>query len=348
MAEVLETDVVVVGAGIIGSWTALHVARAGRKIILLDQFPLPHSRGSSHGQSRINRLANFGDAALTGIMRDAFTQWESLQQDSGSNLFRPASLLALGLGKQRQLLEKIAASVEVGGHTPVWLTSQCLKDKYGINVVDDGMAVLDPSGGVLMADKCLAAVQQVFSQTHGIIVDSWPVDDILVATEGQAEVKGPRGTVRANVVVLCPGPWAGPLLAKLDVHIPLKVEKISVLYWRIQNPGFTTTTFIDFHDPRGHFYGLPELEYPGLVKVVFHGGPEVKPDERDEGGRDEEMRKMVSDYVRKTFPFLHPHPVIQETCLYTCSPDQEMVVDQYITCCCYSAHQTRRWWWIST
>ncbi|XP_069936481.1 peroxisomal sarcosine oxidase-like, partial [Cherax quadricarinatus] len=86
MTEVLETDVVVVGAGIIGSWTALHVARAGRKTILLDQFPLPHSRGSSHGQSRIIRLANFRDAALTGIMRDAFTHWQSLQQHTGDTL----------------------------------------------------------------------------------------------------------------------------------------------------------------------------------------------------------------------------------------------------------------------
>ncbi|KAK8718453.1 hypothetical protein OTU49_014744, partial [Cherax quadricarinatus] len=108
--------------------------------------------------------------------------------------------------------------------------------------------------------------QKVFSQSQGIIVDNWPVDDILVTTEESAEVRGPRGTVRANVVILCPGPWAGPLLAKLHVHIPLQVKRSSVLYWRIQDPAFTTTTFIDLQESSGYAYGLPELEYPGLVK----------------------------------------------------------------------------------
>nr|XP_053629123.1 peroxisomal sarcosine oxidase-like [Cherax quadricarinatus] len=171
--------------------------------------------------------------------------------------------------------------------------------------------------------------QKVFSQSQGIIVDNWPVDDILVTTEESAEVRGPRGTVRANVVILCPGPWAGPLLAKLHVHIPLQVKRSSVLYWRIQDPAFTTTTFIDLQESSGYAYGLPELEYPGLVKLTFSGGAVVTPDERDAGGRDEEMTKMVSEYVKEKFPFLHPHPVIQETCIVTCTPDMEMVVDRH-------------------
>jgi len=35
----------VIGAGIIGSWTALHLAEAGISTTLIEQFPLPHARG---------------------------------------------------------------------------------------------------------------------------------------------------------------------------------------------------------------------------------------------------------------------------------------------------------------
>ena len=36
---------IVVGAGIIGSWTAWHLQKSGCKTLLIDSFPLPHTRG---------------------------------------------------------------------------------------------------------------------------------------------------------------------------------------------------------------------------------------------------------------------------------------------------------------
>ena len=48
--------VCVVGGGIIGSWTALHLAEAGVPTTLIEQFPMPHTRGSSHGLSRAFRF----------------------------------------------------------------------------------------------------------------------------------------------------------------------------------------------------------------------------------------------------------------------------------------------------
>ncbi|XP_071537955.1 peroxisomal sarcosine oxidase-like isoform X3 [Panulirus ornatus] len=326
-AAMLEADVVVVGAGVYGSSAALFLARAGRRTILLEQFPIPHSRGSSHGQTRIIRQANYETPALTPIMADGFKQWQQIQKQAGETLMRPSPMLVIGSQDQRALLEEIARSVKMGGHTPQWSTGQRTNHTFGMNLPADSLVVIDPSAGILLADKCVAALQRLFRDAGGRLLDSWPVDDVEVAANGSARVIGLRGTIRAESVVLCPGPWAKPVLAKLGVHLPLRVEKIAVLYWRIKDPSTPTTTFIDLHH-KGLFGGLKELEYPGLVKLVFHGGLEIELEERDQGNT-EDARHFVSQYVKERHPGLHPQPTIEETCMYTCTPDGSFVLDRH-------------------
>jgi glycine/D-amino acid oxidase-like deaminating enzyme len=48
-------DVIVVGAGVMGSAAAYQLAKDGRQVLLLEQFQIGHTRGSSHGGSRITR-----------------------------------------------------------------------------------------------------------------------------------------------------------------------------------------------------------------------------------------------------------------------------------------------------
>src|SRR5262249_2742068 len=50
-------DVVIVGGGVMGCAAAYHLARDGRRVLLLERFAIGHDRGSSHGPSRIIRLA---------------------------------------------------------------------------------------------------------------------------------------------------------------------------------------------------------------------------------------------------------------------------------------------------
>ena len=64
-------DVAVVGAGIMGSATAYALAREGRDVTLYEQFEVGHTRGSSHGRSRIVRLA-YPDLEFVELARESF------------------------------------------------------------------------------------------------------------------------------------------------------------------------------------------------------------------------------------------------------------------------------------
>jgi sarcosine oxidase/L-pipecolate oxidase len=97
-------DCVVVGAGVVGSWAAYHLTKNGKKTLLIDQvhkgvnfdvhgslflvqFALPHTRGSSHGQSRIIRNS-YVEPHYVQIMPESFDLWAQLERESGKTLFR--------------------------------------------------------------------------------------------------------------------------------------------------------------------------------------------------------------------------------------------------------------------
>lgn len=325
--KVLQAASVVVGAGVHGSSAALHLAQAGQDTILLEQFPLPHSRGSSHGQTRIIRIANRGIEPLTPIMADSFSMWKKLEQESGVPLLRPNPMLAVSNDKAE--LTGVAKTIVDGGYQPVSCKVSEVNRKYGMSFPPDCEAIIDPAAGVLMADKCVQTIQKLFRESGGRVVDEWPVEEVVVGPSGEVEVRGPKGCVRAARAVLCPGPWAGPMLAKLGVHLPLEVKRVSVFYWRLKDKTTPTISFVD-HRIIGdnHMYGVPSVEYPGMVKVVNHSGPVIRsPEERDLVGSSREVREMTMGYVKDNLPCLEPVPVVEETCLYTVTPDEEFVVD---------------------
>ena len=90
----MQAEVIVVGAGIMGSATAHALARDGRDVLLVEQFHVGHERGSSHGRSRIVRLA-YPEVEFVELAKEAFAGWRELEQESGRELLELNGLLEL-------------------------------------------------------------------------------------------------------------------------------------------------------------------------------------------------------------------------------------------------------------
>src|ERR1700746_409545 len=79
-------DAIVIGVGAMGSAALFHLARRGRKVLGIEQFSLPHEYGSSHGITRIIRLAYYEHPSYVPLLRRAFELWRELENRIGERL----------------------------------------------------------------------------------------------------------------------------------------------------------------------------------------------------------------------------------------------------------------------
>jgi len=337
-----SATVCVIGGGIIGSWTALHLAEAGVRTTLIEQFPLPHTRGSSHGLSRAFRF--LGELEL-GRLDYSLARWLALQKAIGETLFVKTGLLNFGPPGDPEL-ERYMAVLRDSGRPVGWLDNETIATRFPMLDYSEGWgAAWDPDGGILVAHRGLNAVQSKFIALGGRVVTGC-VKSLEsqgargVGIEVRFNDSGNLETQSFDRAVVCAGPWTAKLLPQLKAHLSSLLTPVT--YWRDPTGSYSASSGfpIIFNARLTGVYGLPSCEYPGLVKMLFHGGPETDPDGRDLVSTRPYV-KRVKRYVRSHLPLLdHQQPAIKETCMYTMTTDGSPVIgrlsDNLVTGCGFS------------
>uniref|UniRef100_A0A8C7BGX1 Peroxisomal sarcosine oxidase n=1 Tax=Neovison vison TaxID=452646 RepID=A0A8C7BGX1_NEOVI len=328
-------DAIVIGAGIQGCFTAYHLARHGKRVILLEQFFLPHSRGSSHGQSRIIRRA-YPEDFYTQMMDECYQIWAQLEREAGTQFHRQTGLLLLGM-KENSELKTIQATLSRQGVEHQCLSAEELKQCFpNVRLARGEVGLLDKSGGVLYADRVLRALQDAIQRLGGLVRDGEKVEEIK---PGQPiTVRSTSRSYQARSLIITAGPWTNRLLRPLGIELPLRTLRINVCYWREKVPGsygvsqaFPCFLGLGLSPAPHHIYGLPSGEYPGLMKVCYHHGNNADPEERDcpEAFSETQDIHILSRFIRDHLPDLEPKPAIMERCLYTNTPDEHFVLDRH-------------------
>ncbi|XP_059763000.1 peroxisomal sarcosine oxidase isoform X1 [Balaenoptera ricei] len=326
-------DAIVIGAGIQGCFTAYHLAKHRKRVLLLEQFFLPHSRGSSHGQSRIIRRA-YPEDFYTQMMAECYQIWAQLEHEAGTQLYRQTGLLLLGM-KENAELKIIQATLSRQGVEYQCLPSEELKQRFpNIRLARGEVGLLEKSGGVLYADKALRALQDAIRQLGGIVHDGEKVMEIKPGL--LVVVKTTSRSYQAKSLIITAGPWTNRLLRPLGIELPLQTLRINVCYWREKVPGSYGVSqafpcFLGFSLAPYHIYGLPSGEYPGLMKVCYHHGNNADPEERDCPAAFSDIQDVhiLSCFVRDHLPNLEPEPAVMEHCMYTNTPDEHFILDRH-------------------
>jgi sarcosine oxidase len=152
----VEAEVVVVGAGIMGSATAYALARQGRDVLLVERFHVGHQHGSSHGRSRIVRLA-YPEVEFVELAKEAFAGWRELEEESGQELLELNGLLELVESSAQSSADALA----VAGAEYELLDADAAASRWPVGVPDGWTVLFQPEAGIVRADEALDRLERV-------------------------------------------------------------------------------------------------------------------------------------------------------------------------------------------
>jgi sarcosine oxidase len=337
-------DVIVLGVGGMGSAVCFELAARGRRVLGLEQFPLVHDRGSSHGHTRIIRTAYAEGPAYVPLVRRAFEKWYDLEQLTGRHLLTECPCLNAGAPGSEHV-EGVRTSVREHKLAADELTGDEINRRFpAFNFPSDYRAVIEQAAGFLYVEECVRAHIDSAVSLGAEIHAEEPVRAWKVVGDG-VEVTTEKGTYRAAKLVVTAGAWATKLLA--DIGVPLVVMR-QVLTWfdvSARAERFRRDTFPIFiaDVPDGPFYGLPAIDRFGLKVARHYNAPELPdPDGVNWNTNDTDIAPIRA-FLDTFIPGVGQLTKAQ-VCMYTVTPDHHFVVDthprfpQVSVACGFSGH----------
>jgi sarcosine oxidase len=311
-----DAEVAVVGAGMAGLATAHELARAGRKVVVLEQFRLGHDRGSSHGATRIFRLA-YPEPGWVRLAQDALARWRELEAESGTELVSLVGLVEL----VRDLAESSQQALASCGVDCRVLETAEAAAEFHLRVPEGFAALLQPEAGIVYAERALATFSAGLE-----VLEKTRVTRIVQIGDG-VELETTDGRLRAGALVLTAGPWARPLLEGAGIRLPVQPTRETVAYFRLTTSELLPAVAEFQTNARRHaFYALHDPKH-GL-KAGLNGSGGVTDPDREEGP-DPVTVDQIAGWVAERFPILGRAPVHAETCLYTNTADESFVLERH-------------------
>jgi sarcosine oxidase len=324
-----EYDVIVIGVGGMGSAITYHLARRQIKVLGLERYDIPHTMGSSHGVTRIIRLAYYEHPSYVPLLRRAYELWHELERMGETRLLHKTGSIDAGPADGRVFPGSVE-SCRVHDIPQEILTSPELTRRFPACRLPAGtMAVFQPDGGFLIPELCIAAHVKL-AQAHGAEIHAreqvldWEVSNerVLVRTE--------RATYAAERLIIAAGAWVGKLVQPLS---QLAVPERQVLGWfqPFRPEWFSPDCFPVFNLelPLGHYYVLPVFGVPGVKIGKYHHLKEpINPDHpvRECRPADEEI---LRDCMAQYFPEGAGPTMALRACMFTNTPDEHFIVDYH-------------------
>jgi sarcosine oxidase len=322
-------DVAVIGAGVFGAWTAWHLGRRGKHVLLADAYGPGNARASSAGESRIIRMGYGADELYTRSSLRSLAQWKEFFAATQQALFHETGVLWLAEEDDARVGQTAETLRRCGG-VFAELGRAELERQYpqiGLDGITKGL--LEPHSGVLMARRAVAAVVE---------------DAVRGGVEYRvAQIAEPRGAgaisavmtslgqrIEARTFVFACGAWLGKIFPDV-LGSRIFPSRQEVFFFgvppgdtRFAPPALPTWLFQE-----DEIYGMPDLESRGLKIAVDRHGERVDPDTQSrlasaEGA--EEARR----FVEQRFPALRGAPIVEtRVCQYENTWNGDFLIDRH-------------------
>jgi sarcosine oxidase len=332
-------DVIVVGLGAMGSAVTFQLAQRGLRVIGVDRFQPPHDRGSSHGETRITRLAVGEGAEHVPLVRRSHELWRELEAATGSRVLEQIGGLVIG-ARDDAFLERTRAVARLHAIPHRNLSHRELRDELPMFDAPVGTeAYFEPEAGFVRPESAIAA-QLTLARAAGAELRLG--ESVLSWTAGSGEVTviTDTATLHARELVLCAGAWIGKLVPE---SAGLFAVYPQVLHWFGIRHGYEALRAVPifiwemagerdaFTHLAGGFYGFPAIDGPGggLKLATERYDATVDPDGVVGIDLADSARILHQRYLARYFPWVTAEPLRITSCLYTCTRGSRFIIDQH-------------------
>lgn len=299
-----------------GSAAAAHASARGRRVLGIEQFQPAHDQGSSHGRSRVIRLAYFEDPAYVPLLRRSYELWRRLETQTGRTVLRMTGGLMMGAPDSAVVSGSVRSAREHQLDHEL-LDAAAIRRRFPAFTPDAGtVALFEREAGVVCPEEAIRAHLDIAVDNGAHVHFDERVEEWTVAPSGRIDVRTSKGAYECGRLILAPGAWASEMF-KID-WLPLEVEP-QQLHWFEPAGGdamFAPDRFpIYIWDIGGgvQFYGFP-AEDDGRVKVAFF---------RSTIKGEDAMRQVL----RPRLPAIADGALVETvSCKYTLTPDQHFVI----------------------
>jgi sarcosine oxidase len=316
-----DCDVVVIGGGAMGSATAWWLARWGIDVVLVEQFEAGHQLGSSHGSTRIFRLA-YPEAIYVDMARQALPMWRDVEDDVGVGLLATTGGIDYGDPTSVQLI--VDALTRTNVLHEIVGPREAARRWPGF--VFDGPVLYQPDAGRISADTAVRALQKQ-AQVYGAQVHfDEPVRALIPAGDNRITVTTDVEQYRATRAVVTAGAWVSSLLTGLIDLAALTVTREQFFHFPSRIGDVVWPSYI--HHSHRFIYGLQSPGDEGIKVAEHHTGAVTTANERS-FEVDDAGRRRIIQHVTEWMPGLDPTPTSATTCLYTNTPDESFIIERH-------------------
>jgi monomeric sarcosine oxidase len=322
-------DVAVIGAGVLGAWSAYQLRLTGASVLLLDAYGPGNSRASSGGESRIIRLGYGPDEIYSRSAQRSLALWQQLFEKT-EPLFHKTGVLWLAREHDAYCEATLATLQRLNANFERLDQNELIRRFPQLERGPTSWAILEPDSGVLMARR---AVQAVVSQARLNGVE-YVEEAIVQPQQSQGKVESIRTLsgkeITAGQFVFACGPWLPKLFPELLSEL-IYVTRQEVVFVGVP-PGDDSFSrgvmpaWIDFNDL---VYGLPNVDGRGFKIAIDAHGAEFDP---DLGERVVSVAglKAVREYLAKRVPRLANAPVMEtRVCQYENTSNGDFLIDRH-------------------
>lgn len=310
-----------------GAAASYNLAHRGLRVLNIERFGVNHAWGSSHGRTRIIRLAYYEDPRYVPLLRRAYQAWREIESKSGKSLLRETGGLMIGRSDGK-LVPGVVKSAKAHGLPYETMSGPEASARFeAFKLSEDLTVVHDPGAGVLSAEGSVRALVGLASEAgcefrFSEEVSSWE------ASGEEIRVRTSLGIHTAQRVVFGAGGWNGSLLQGL---VPLRCER-QVPFW-FPSKGenrFSASkmpVFMAEEEEGTYYYGIPDFGHG--VKVARHHGGEVGDPDKTRRDVTDDDAAPVASFVGRRLNSLGTVPADAATCLYSNTPDLNFVVGSH-------------------